>query len=66
MDECPECKSKKHIIDCYDAVIYCACCGLVLTATHQYVGGDKIDLPHGFRPSLRQCELMDENDYSQK
>ena len=62
--ECPECKSKNYAIDCYDGVIYCTECGLVLTATHYYVGGNKIFLPYGFRASLRQCEIMDENDYS--
>ena len=62
--ECPECKNKEYKVDCYDAVIYCTNCGLVLTATHQYVNGNKIDLPYGFRPSLRQCEITDENDYS--
>ena len=64
--KCPECKNTKTKKDCYDGVIYCTHCGLVLTATHYYVGGNKISLPYGFRPSLRQCETNDENDYSVK
>lgn len=64
---CPECGSLEHTVDCYDAVIFCTKCGAVLTATHNFVGGNvKIDLPWGFRPSLRQCEIEDENDYSNR
>ena len=64
---CPECGSLEHTVDCYDAVIFCNKCGAVLTATHQYVGSNtKIDLPWGFRASLRQCEIEDENDYSNR
>lgn len=64
---CPDCGSYEHTIDCYDSVIFCNQCGRVLTATHMYVGGNvKLELPWGFRASLRQCEIEDENDYSNK
>lgn len=64
--KCPECHNHETKSDCYDGVIYCTVCGLVLVATHEYVGGNQIRLPYGFRASLRQCETHDNKDYSNK
>ena len=61
--ECPECQSTQTRRDCYNSLVYCQNCGLVLTASHEYVGGNKIHLPYGFRNGIHQCEDIINREY---
>ena len=62
--ECPECQSQETRRDCYNSLVYCLHCGLVLTASHEYVGGNKISLPYGFRNGIFQCEQKTGSEYT--
>ena len=42
---CPECGNDEMVYD--EDVTYCGKCGLVLAATYNYAGGNKIRLPWG-------------------
>ena len=43
---CPECRSS---LESDDAEVFCSRCGLVVTASIQYVAGEKIFLPYGVK-----------------
>lgn len=61
--ECPICKNEETLIDCIRSEIYCSQCGLVLTASHNYVNGDKITLEYGFRTGFRPCTEQYDTEY---
>lgn len=44
---CPQCHNHEFEIDKKDNVMYCTECFLVVSASYDYVGGNRIDLPFG-------------------
>lgn len=49
LDKCPECGGKITYENEDEYEAYCTRCGLVTTASIEYVAGIKIDLPYGRR-----------------
>ena len=48
LNQCPECGAPVTSTEDSDE-IYCTRCGLITSASIQYVAGKKIKLPHGIR-----------------
>lgn len=46
---CPECKGEIEYSTEDEDEAYCTQCGLITSASTQYVAGTKIDLPYGIR-----------------
>ena len=46
---CPECQGEIEYSSEDEDEAYCTECGLIVTASSQYVAGFKIDLPYGLR-----------------
>lgn len=49
---CPECLSRNLIKDHDRAETYCHNCGLVVSMSYPYVGGNRVDNPHSYHYGL--------------